>query len=106
MVRGDMKNAEGRLCRSRYRQEIRSRSANCDILVDQKLAAGQRDGLALECGIESDCIAVIRISKRLTQRAGTAVVCVGNRDNVSVSRRCQCTKNRQTQPTAQIREAG
>jgi hypothetical protein len=33
----------------------------------------------------------MRINYRLPQRARAAVVCVGNRDNVCVSRHCHCT---------------
>src|SRR4029077_19929649 len=79
----EIENAESRgVLRSRDRQEVRARAANDDAPVDDKLGTGQRDGLPLERGIESDRVAVRRINECLPQGAGTAVVCVGNRDNV------------------------
>src|SRR4029077_20998440 len=88
----EIENAESRgVLRSRDRQEVRARAANDDAPVDDKLGTGQRDGLPLEGGIEIDCVAVIRISKRLTQRAGAAVVCVGDGDDICVSGHAHCT---------------
>ena len=86
----EIENAKSRrVLRSRDRQEVRGKAANGDALVDDKLGTGQRDGLPLERGIEIDCVAVIRISERLTQRTGTAVVCVGDGDDVCVSGHAQ-----------------
>lgn len=79
----NIENAEGRgVLRSRDRQEVGTKAANNDALVDDKLGSGQRDRLPLERGFESDRVAFIGVSERLTQRPGAAVVCVGDRDDV------------------------
>ena len=74
--------------RTRNSEQIRTRSANHDILADQKLVAGQRDGLAIKRGIKINRISIVRENDRLPQRTGPAVIGVGNDDDVSMRGDC------------------
>jgi len=49
-----------------YRQQIRAKATNRDILVNYELGGSQRDGLSFERGIEINHVAVVRIDQRLS----------------------------------------
>ncbi len=50
-------------------QIVRAKAADTHAPVHEQLAAGQRDYLSLERGIEVDRVAVVCVRKRLPQRA-------------------------------------
>ena len=51
----------------RDRDRIRTWTVCCDVLVDHKFSAGQRDGLTIESRSKIDSIPVVRIRECLAQ---------------------------------------
>jgi len=81
-TRGDLEHsAEGVAVNC---QHVRTGAINCYALVHEQYAAGKCDGAGNSCGI--NCVAVIRVRERLTQRARTAVIGIGHGDDVRVGR--------------------
>src|SRR5438477_10471790 len=64
---------ESSLCVSRYSKHSRPWTADGYVLVDSKLAAGQADRLSIQREIELNRVPVVRVQRRLPQRAYSAI---------------------------------
>src|SRR5262249_18217438 len=60
-------------------QQAGARSFNIHALAYGQLAAGQRDGLAVQAGSEDDGVAILGLADEVAQRPGTLVQGVGDR---------------------------
>src|SRR6266436_9794662 len=78
-----MEDAEGRraACRAALHCQLaRPRAGDGEIVVYEEFAAGERDRLAFERGIELNRVSIAGRSDRTAQRAGAAVVGVRDDD--------------------------
>src|SRR2546430_2518866 len=90
-----MEDAEGRraACRAALHCQLTwPRAGDGEIVVYEEFAAGERDRLAFERGIELNRVSIAGRSDRTAQRAGAAVVGVGNDDDVSMRGDCDSEK--------------
>lgn len=76
-VKDDKRRGSGR---SRDGEQLRSRTVDGDVLIDDELSGGQRDGLAIEGGVELDGVAIVRVREGLTERARFAISCGGDNE--------------------------
>jgi len=68
-------------------------AVDCHALVHEQCAARERDRARDAGGVNR--VTVVRNGERLAQRAGTAVVGIGNSDRVATRGECDCAKKRQ-----------
>src|SRR6266550_5629293 len=90
-----MEDAEGRraACRAALHCQLtRPRAGDGEIVVYEEFAAGERDRLAFERGIELNRVSIAGRSDRTAQRTGPAVIGVGNDDDVSMRGDCDSDK--------------
>src|SRR5437879_1880946 len=83
-----MEDAEGRraACRAALHCQLtRPRAGDGEIVVYEEFAAGERDRLAFERGIELNRVSIAGRSDRTAQRAGAAVISVGHNRSVRLN---------------------
>ena len=80
MTRHDVKDPEPGLGngKSRDREQIRARSVDRNIPIQDELSTGEANGLSIERGIELNRVSVVRVEEGLAERAGTAIVSIGD----------------------------
>src|SRR5262249_6061407 len=72
-TRGEIfKRAHGREAEATNYQISRKGSVDCHVVGNLKFAASQQDGVGDACGINR--VAIVCVSQRLAQRAGSAVI--------------------------------
>ena len=84
------------LLRSGNGEQTGSGAADYYVFIDYKLAARQTNGASYR---KADGVTIIRDRQCLTQRSGTAIICISNGDRRRVHWNCDCVEQQSNRKT-------